>query len=102
MIMANTNPDRWQTGRPWQIVRADLDLAHVFLPLSSFTFEPVTRDGISGYAVAYTNQPPLPDCFADSFLRPVGTSQPNFEAITKRQSLPLYDTTSATDYADVS
>lgn len=101
--MASTNPDPWQTGRPWQIVRADLDLAHVFLPLSSFTFKPVTTtDGISGYTIAHTNQAPLPDCFAGSFLRPVGTSQPNFQTITNKQSLPLYDTTSATEYADVS
>jgi hypothetical protein len=100
--MANATRDAWQTGRPWQIVRADLELAHVFLPLSSFTFEPATKDGISGYTIAHTNQPPLPDCFAGLFLRPVGSSQPKFETITKKSSLPLYNKTSATEYADVS
>jgi hypothetical protein len=101
--MAIATQDPWQTGRPWQIVRADLDLAHVFLPLSSFTFEPATStDGISGYTIAHTNQSPEPDCFAGSFLRPVGTSQPKFETITNKTSLPLYDKTSASEYADVS
>jgi hypothetical protein len=100
--MAIATPDPWQTGRPWQIVRADLELAHVFLPLSSFTFEPATKDGISGYTISHTNQAPLPDCFDGLFLRPVGNSQPKFETITKKPSLPLYNKTSATEYADVS
>jgi hypothetical protein len=101
--MAIATQDPWQTGRPWQIVRADLPLAHVFLPLSSFTFEPATTpDGISGYTIAHTNQAPLPDCFAGIFLRPLGSSQPKFETITNKTSLPLYDKTSATEYADVS
>ena len=101
--MASATQDSWQTGRPWQIVRADLELAHIFLPLSSFTFEPVTRaDGISGYTITHANQAPQPDCFTGIFLRPVGNSQPKFENITNKASLPLYSKTSATEYADVS
>ena len=34
--MADSTQDPWQQRYPWQIVRADLDLAHVFMPLSSF------------------------------------------------------------------
>jgi hypothetical protein len=44
----------------------------------------------------------LPDCFAGIFLRPVGSSQPKFETITNKASLPFYNKTSATEYADVS
>jgi hypothetical protein len=101
--MADTTSDPWQTGRPWQIVRADLDLAHVFLPLSSFTFEAVTReDGVKGYTIAHTFQAPNPDCFASSFLVPVGTGEPVFENVAQIKTLPLYDNDSANAYADVS
>lgn len=101
--MANANQDPWQTGRPWQIVRADLDLAHVFLPLSRFNFAPVTRpDGVTGYTIAHTYQPPHPDCFANCFLRPAGSNQPSFEKITNLKALPAYDKDSATTYADIS
>jgi hypothetical protein len=100
--MAIATPDPWLTGRNWRIVRADLNLAHVFIPLSSFTFEAATStDGSSGYTIAHTYQAPLPDFFANIFLRPVGSTEPQFQAITNKASLPLYDKSSATEYADV-
>jgi hypothetical protein len=102
--MLDTNADPWITGRPWQIVRADLDLAHVFLPLSQFSFQPMTsKDGVKGYTITHSYQAPQPDCFSRSFLAPVGTSPPPaFEKIADRKTLPVYDSDSATTYANVS
>lgn len=102
--MSEANADPWQTGRPWQIVRADLDLAHVFLPLNQFFFKPTTRkDGVKGYTITHTYQPPQPDCFSRSFLACVGTSPPPaFDKIADRKTLPVYDSDLATTYADVS
>jgi hypothetical protein len=102
--MSNTNADPWITGRPWQIVRADLDLAHVFLPLNQFVFQPMTDEhGVKGYTITHTYQAPRPDCFTGSFLAPVGTlPPPAFEKIADRKTLPLYDSDSATAYKDVS
>ena len=98
--MTDSPRDPWQTDRPWQIVRADLGLAHVFMPLSSFKFEPAP--GSQGYRLAHTYQPPQPDCFDGLVLRPRGSSRPTFEQIAQRKTLPLYDTNSASDYADIS
>ena len=101
--MAIETPDPWLTGRIWHIVRADLNLAHVFMPLSSFTFEAATTpEGVSGYTIAHTYQAPLPDFFTGIFLRSVGKDQPQFQVITKKRSLPFYSKTSATEYSDVS
>jgi hypothetical protein len=107
--MLDTNADPWISGRPWQIVRADLDLAHVFLPLNQFFFQPTTRkkDGVKGvlkgYTITHTYQTPQPDWFSDSFLAPVGTiSPPAFDEIWNEKTLPAYDSDSATDYADAS
>jgi len=102
--MSKINADPWQTDRPWQIVRADLDLAHVFLPLSRFFFKPTTaKNGLQGYTITHPYQLPQPDCFSRSFLVPVGTSPPPaFEKIADMKTLPPYDSDSATTYADVS
>lgn len=100
--MSEKTLDPWQTGRPWQIVRADLELAHVFLPLSSFTFKPATRkDGLEGYTIAHTYQAPHPDCFARTFLLPVGTKDAAFDTIADRKTLPMYDSDRATTYSEV-
>ena len=104
--MPSTNGNLTWTGRAWQIVRADLDLAHVVAPLSSFTFEPTTRktiDGytIEGYKIAPTGDATAPHCFNESFLVPVGTHLPTFDAITKKKRLPLFTDKSATEYVDV-
>jgi hypothetical protein len=106
--MSDTNADPWITGRPWQIVRADLDLAHVFLPLNQFFFQPTTRkkdgvkDAIKGYTITHTYQTPQPDWFSNSFLAPVGTSPPPFDEIWDRKTLPVYDSDSASAYTNVS
>jgi len=100
-MTTSTDEMRW-TGRNWQIVRADLDLAHVVMPLSSFTFAATKRDGVEGYTIGHSNQPPAPDCFENSFLVSVGSHKPTFHEITKKEKLPLYSKDTATEYADVS
>jgi hypothetical protein len=98
--MTDSNQNPWQTDRPWQMVRADLGLAHVFMPLSDFRFVPAA-DG-NGYTIVHTYQPPQPDCFAGVVLRSVGSSRPTFEQIAQCKTLPAYDTSSASVYADIS
>jgi hypothetical protein len=98
--MTDPTRDPWQTDHPWQIVRADVGLAHVFMPLSGFKFEPVAAG--NGYTIAHTHQPPQPDCFAGIVLRPAGSSRPTFEQVAQCRTLPVYDTSCAFVYADVS
>jgi hypothetical protein len=97
--MINPNRDPWQTDRPWQIVRSDVSLAHVFMPLSSFNIVPAGTG--NGYTIAHTYQSPQPDCFAGVVLRPTGSSQPTFEQVAKCKTLPAYDNGSAAVYADM-
>jgi hypothetical protein len=98
--MTDSTRDPWQTDHAWQIVRADLGLAHVFMPLSSFKFEPAATG--RGYTIAHTNQAPRPDCFAGVVLRPAGSSEPTFEQIAQCKQLPVYGKSSASVYADFS
>jgi hypothetical protein len=98
--MTDPTRDPWLTDRSWQIVRADLGLAHVFMPLSSFKFQPAAAG--DGYTIVHTDQPPQPDCFGGTLLRPAGSSRPTFEQVAQCKTLPVYDTSSASVYADVS
>ncbi|MEA3183410.1 MAG: hypothetical protein QOI59_6933 [Gammaproteobacteria bacterium] len=101
--MTDSTRDPWQPARPWQIVRADLDLAHVFMPMSSFRFEQVTDPaGGVGYKIVHNNQAPHPDCFCDTIFRPAGNSQPTFEKIAARKTLPLFDKSHAQVYQEAS
>jgi hypothetical protein len=100
-IMTSATQTLVWTDRDWQIVSADLDLAHVFLPLRTFRFEPDTRKGIEGYKITHSGQVPAPDCFCETFLVPVGTHRPGFSEITKKTALPLFSKDSATEYGDV-
>jgi hypothetical protein len=104
-----SNEDPWITGRPWQIVRSDLELAHIFLPLNQFLFQPMTRKdpkgySVKGYTISHAYQAPQPDCFSRSFLAPVGTQPPPAldEFWDGKKPLPVYDNDSATAYVDVS
>jgi len=100
--MSSSTPDPWRPERPWQIVRADLDVAHVFMPLSSFRFEQVQDPKLGdGYKIVHDFQAPHPNCFCDTFLRAAGKTAPTFEAASKRKTLPMYTKQSATDYAAV-
>jgi len=101
--MKDTTPDHWATGRTWQIVRADLDLTHVFTPKSGFTFEPATNAaGVKGYKIVHKFQSPHPVCFGATFLQPAGDIEPTFAQVAKVPPLPAFDDTSAQQYADVS
>jgi len=82
-------------------VSADLDLAHVMLPLSSFRLENVNPAGKDPAFRVLHNQTPTLDCFADSVLVPVGNQQANFYDITKKEQLPLYGLDTVGEYIDV-
>jgi hypothetical protein len=85
----NTVADPWT--RNWTMVSADLDLAHVMLPLSSFTLVKENPAGDSpAYRVMHNYQAPDLDCFAASRLVPAGDQQASFFSITGKEELPLY------------
>jgi hypothetical protein len=93
----NTVADPWT--RNWTIVSADLDLAHVMLPLSSFTLVKDTNS--PAYRVMHNYQAPALDCFAASLLVPAGTQQASFFDITSKEQLPLYTHDTVGEYVEV-
>src|SRR6266404_4054009 len=98
-IMTPAAINSW--SRNWTIVSADLDLAHVMLPLSSFTLKNVSPAGENPEFRVLHDQPPALDCFADSVLVPAGDQQANFYDITKKEQLPLYSLDTVGEYIDV-
>ena len=84
--MKNINADLWQPARQWRIVTADADLAHVFPPPSTFSFDP-TQDG-NGFNIRNMYGTPSPDCFSQTVLIRAGTSEPTFEQMTGETELP--------------
>lgn len=86
--MKEVNTDMWATPRSWQIIIADVDLAHVFAPSSTLTVEP-TGDG-GGFSFKNPFQAPSPDCFSGTRLIRAGTSQPTFEQMTGELCLPSW------------
>jgi hypothetical protein len=95
-----TAADSWT--RDWTIVSADLDLAHVMLPLSSFRLENVSAAGKGPvYRVLHNNKAPALDCFAGSYLVPAGSRPATFFEITGKEELPLYTLDTVGDYIDV-
>jgi hypothetical protein len=99
-IMMTAATNSWT--RTWTIFSADLDLAHVMLPLSSFTLENVSAAGQDPvFRVLHNYQAPALDCFADSLLVPTGDQQPSFFDITQKEELPLYAVDTVGEYIDV-
>src|SRR6266702_12068 len=95
-----TAADSWT--RNWTIVSADLDLAHVMLPLTSFRLENVSPAGKGPvYRVLHNNKAPSVDCFAESYLVPAGSRPATFFEITGKEELPLYTLDTVGDYIDV-
>jgi hypothetical protein len=90
-------------ARNWTIVRSDLDIAHVMLPLSNFRLEsvPGTTDS-PAYRLVHNNQAPVPDCFCGSVLGQLGQDQPSFFEVTNMKPLPAYNQDSAAQYVKVS
>ncbi len=92
--------DPWT--RKWSIVSADLDIAHVMLPLSSFRLVNVSAPGAAPvYKVAYDGEAPSPDCFAQARLVPAGAEPVEFSRITQIRTLPLYTPERAGQYSKV-
>jgi hypothetical protein len=98
MMPAAINP--WT--RDWQIVSADLDLAHVMLPLSSFKLKLVEDENPSpAFRVTHNYQAPALDYFAGVVLTLVGDQPPSLSDITGKEKLPLYTLNTVGDYVDV-
>ncbi len=100
--MKATTQDPWT--RDWQIVSAQLDIAHVMLPLSSFRLD-IKNPGEASplYRIAYNTQAPTPDCFAGTELAPVAGEEVTFYRITKRERLPSYapDADTVSEYSAI-
>ncbi len=88
--------------RDWTIVSADLDLAHVMLPLSSFQLKNENPTGESpAFRVLHNYQTPALDPFAGVLLVPAGDQKPSFFEITSKEQLPLYTLDTVGEYVDV-
>src|SRR5882757_6241743 len=99
-IMMTAAINSWT--RDWTIVSADLDLAHVMLPLSSFRLKNEDTTGESpAFRVLHNYQTPALDCFAGALLHPAGDEQPSFFEITKKELLPLYTLDTVGEYVEV-
>jgi hypothetical protein len=83
-MSANDEGLTWE--RPWQIVRADLDLAHVFAPQDRISF---TRNG-NGYKIAHQGAAATANYFRDVVLTEVDGEQPSFDAVSSDYPLPLF------------
>lgn len=98
----NTAAIQSWTTRNWTIVSADLDLAHVMLPLSSFKLENVSpADESPRFRVLHNYQAPDLDPFEGSMLVPAGDQPPSFFDITGKEALPLYSLNTVGDYVEV-
>jgi hypothetical protein len=99
-IMMTAAINSWT--RNWTIVSADLDLAHVLLPLSNFRLENVSPAGEDpAFRVQHNTQPPTLDCFAGAVLTQAGDHQPGFFEITSKKELPLYAQDTVGEYIEV-
>lgn len=99
MRPADSNP--WI--RNWTIVRADLDIAHVMLPLSNFRLHDVNTTGANiSYQLVHNHQAPVPDCFSGAVLMQTGRDEPSFFEITGLEQLPTYDQDTAAQYVNIS
>jgi len=83
-MSANDEGLTWE--RPWQIVRADLDMAHVFAPQDTISF---TRNG-NGYVIAHKGAAASAGYFRDVVLTEVAGEQPSFDAVSRDYPLPLF------------
>ena len=80
----------------WQIVRADLDLSHVFAPQDTLSF---ARNG-SSYKVVHKGSAPDANCFNDAVLNAVDGDLPSFGKIYSGR-LPLFSSEHKTRYRDL-
>jgi len=92
--MSANNEGIWNGN--WQIVRADLDLSHVFAPQDTISF---ARSG-SGYKVAHQGSAPDAQCFNDAVLTEVAGDQTSFSKLYSGK-LPLFSQNHETRYKDL-
>jgi hypothetical protein len=71
----------------WTVVRADLDIAHVMLPLHHFSMKSAGTNG--GFNLARSYQTPEPDCFKDVVFNTAGEKMPGETELKAIE--PLYD-----------
>jgi hypothetical protein len=91
----STNDEGIWNGQ-WQIVRADLDLSHVFAPQDTISF---SRNG-SGYKVAHRGSAPDAQCFNEAVLTPVDGDETSFSKFHSGR-LPLFSKHHKTLYRDL-
>src|ERR1700712_2759005 len=91
----STNDEGMWNGN-WQIVRADLDLSHVFAPQDTISF---ARNS-DGYKVAHNGSAPDAQCFNDAVLTAVEGDQVSFGKFYSGK-LPLFSRHHKTRYRDL-
>lgn len=99
--MTSVAADPWT--RKWSIVRSDMDIAHVMLPLSDFRLQITSASGSPPvYQFVQSADTPVPDCLVEAQFQPVGAAQPTFFDITRMKTLPPYTQDTDSAYVDVS
>jgi hypothetical protein len=91
----STNDEGIWNGQ-WQIVRADLDLSHVFAPQDTISF---SRNG-SGYKVAHRGSAPDAQCFNNAVLTAVDGDETSFSKFHDGP-LPLFSEQYKTLYREL-
>jgi hypothetical protein len=89
--------DPWTRDSKWQIVRADVDLEHVFALKTWITFEFV--DG--GFKVVPEGPARIGECFQNTFLRRMGSLQPTLDDVDGINTLANFGSLSALQCSNV-
>jgi hypothetical protein len=78
--------DEW-AGPEWTIVRSDVDMAHVFVPNDTITFE---AKSTGKYTVIHKSGPLVPDVFDSVVFVAVDGEQFSFDKVDSNYPLPLF------------
>jgi hypothetical protein len=97
-VMLDITKDPWTGDSTWTIIRADLDLQHVFAEKTRITFK--FNDG--GFNVVPVGGPTkIAECFKERFLRRVGSVPLTLDDVDGVDTLANFDALSATARSDV-
>jgi hypothetical protein len=100
--MSSTMETPTWTDHDWRIVRADLDLSHVFLPNNRIRFEAGEENGLPGFRLLQLDAGPTAGSFGKPFLVSVQGHQPRFNTVADQEELlPPFELANATELKTV-
>jgi len=95
--MIDTTRGPWSGDSTWKIIRADLDLEHVFAVQTQFTFK--LLDG--GFKAVPSGPTTVAEYFQDTFLRPVGSVPPTLQDVQGVDTLANFAALSALNSSNI-